>query len=103
MIGRNQELHNAMLQKGYHYSKSKDYENFADKDGKYVPYPVGYIRGPYPTYGHSNRYPHGIVVKGSEDWIESSFKTITEATDWAVKEQNKILRKQNDGHSSKNV
>jgi len=84
---QNAPLRAKMEKRGYHLNISKDKRKFfIDKEGKYVPYPVGYITGPGMSNGS-----YYMSVQGKNGWSQKSGLDILELKKWAVEKSKQNL------------
>lgn len=92
----NAPLHEAMKAKGYELIQKQNLVHYVDSEGKYVPYPVGYITGPQYS-NNGNPKPYSMSVQGRNGWHQRSFssKEINsgEAAKWALETGREILQK----------
>ncbi len=83
----NQPLKLKMESKGFRLKFTKDHTFFVDANGKYEPYPIGYITGPHHG-GNGELY---MSVQGPNGWRQRSFKNESEAVKWALATAKEIL------------
>ena len=83
-----------MINKGYRFKRDKQYEHFVDAEGKFVEYPVGYIRGPHCDRSNGTPRPWSVGVNGPDGWHQRSFRDgeMSELRQWALETQASILK-----------
>ena len=85
----NEPLRQAMFARGCKWVVNGAYESF-QLNGKYEPYPVGYIRVHRNGSSHP-RLPHQFSVQTINGWLQLSFATIEEGTNWALESASNAL------------
>lgn len=83
-----------MINEGYQFKRNGWYEHFIDAEGKYVEYPIGYIRGPYCDRSSGNPRPWCVSVKGPGGWHQRSFRDgqMEKMKQWAIETQIYVLK-----------
>lgn len=78
----NKPLYDQMIAKGFTFKRGKQNAHFVDTNGEYVSFPRGYITGVgYSDNGTPTPYFASICL--GDSWAQRSFKTYSEAIDWA--------------------
>lgn len=86
----NKVLRDAMFARGCQWVDNGEKQHFI-LNGKFEPYPVGYIRCPYKTQSPRQ---YSFMVQGPNGWLVLNFYTEGEGEKWAIKTATKLLEEQ---------
>jgi hypothetical protein len=89
---RNKPLYEKMIATGHTYKKNKGSGHFVNKDGDYVPFPVGYVTG-VGYLKNGSPYPYYVSIQGTNGWYQRSFTNFGQALKWGrtitIEQENK--------------
>lgn len=90
----NEPLRQAMFARGCKWKDNGQTQHFT-LNGRYEPYPIGYIRGPHYS-NNGNPKPYTFSVQGPDGWLQMHFNSTEVSVDgvrWALSKAAEVLTK----------
>ena len=77
----NAKLDQMMVAQGYVFKQGGHYEGYVDSNRNFVPFPNGYVRGPFYR-DNGNPRPRSYSMQSENGWLQMGFLSKREADDW---------------------